>query len=355
MISKPTLIALCSTFFLLMLPPASLRGKLHDEGLPFTALVTAYDPEIEALVALLDAQDGMEWTGMEERVGIRFRTGRLEGRPVLVFATQMSIANAALSMQVALDHFKIGEVIYAGIAGGVNPELEKGDVVIPARWFYHDESAYFNPDPEREGEFIVADYYRNSAWFYPENRPDDPELPDYDNFGMIFPDDVLIVMPGRPEPFPVSYFSATGSLVDTAAAISPLFESSGFDLRIGGNGVTGSVFVDNSKYRRWLRRVWNAEVTEMESAAVGQVCMINQVPWIIIRAVSDLAGGQEGKNEENLYDTLASENAAAVLLELVRNLPDPQPVALTVACPCGEACPALADGTVVGRSVVADK
>jgi adenosylhomocysteine nucleosidase len=88
-------------------------------------------------------------------------------------------------------------------------------------------------------------------------------------------------------------------------------------MRVGGNGVTGSVFVDNREYRKWLREVYQADVTEMESAAVGQVCAINQIDWIVIRAVSDLAGGQEGKNEENIYDLDASRVGAAVLFALL--------------------------------------
>lgn len=313
-----------------LLSPA-LQGKMTAAGRPYTALVTAYDPEIEALIQLLEARPDHAWTRDIERVGVRFKAGRVGDRPILVFATQMSIANAAMSMQIALDHFAIERVLYAGIAGGVNPELEKGDVVVPARWFYHDESAYFNPDPDNPGAYIVADYFRNSSWFYPEHRPADPHLPDYDNFGMIFPDDVLIVKPGRPEPFPISYFSATPALLDAAREVGDALADRDFRLDIGGNAVTGSVFVDNADYRRWLRRVWRAEVTEMESAAVGQVCEVNGVPWVIVRGVSDLAGGQEGKNEENLYDSLASEHAGAVLLALLDRLPAPDPAAVGAA------------------------
>ena len=91
-------------------------------------------------------------------------------------------------------------------------------------------------------------------------------------------------------------------------------------LSVGGNGVTGSVFVDNRNYRKWTREVFNAEVTEMESAAVGQVCEINEVDWVIIRSISDLAGGQEGVNDEHIYDVEASRVAAALLFALLDEL-----------------------------------
>ncbi|MEC7608982.1 MAG: purine phosphorylase, partial [Verrucomicrobiota bacterium] len=66
--------------------------------------------------------------------------------------------------------------------------------------------------------------------------------------------------------------------------------------------------------------VFDAEVTEMESAAVGQVCTINAVDWIIIRSISDLAGGQEGVNVEHIYDVEASRSGAALLLALLDQL-----------------------------------
>ncbi len=315
MLRKQTLIlfVVIGLHGLLNLPAVAGSGSDVPE---YIALVTAYDPEIDALIAALEDVEGHRWTGDQQIVGVHFKTGEIHGKPILVFATQMSIANAAMSMQVAFSHFNVSQVLYAGIAGGVNPELEKGDVVVVERWFYHDESAYFNPEPSKPGEYIVADYFKNSSWYYEENRPDDPHLPHYENFGMIFPDDVLIVRQGEDDPEPVSYFSATPSLLRVAESVAERAEFD-FDLAVGGNAVTGSVFVDNAEYREWLRRVWKAEVTEMESAAVGQVCTINEIPWVIIRAVSDLAGGQEGKNEENLFDGIASANAAKVLLAML--------------------------------------
>ena len=92
------------------------------------------------------------------------------------------------------------------------------------------------------------------------------------------------------------------------------------NIRIGGNGVTGSVFLDNANYRQWLQRVYSAQVTEMESAAVGQVCFVNEVDWIVIRSISDLAGGQHGKNVENVFDGIASGTGTTFMLGLLNEL-----------------------------------
>ena len=58
----------------------------------------------------------------------------------------------------------------------------------------------------------------------------------------------------------------------------------------------------------------------MESAAIGQVCTINEVDWVIIRAISDLAGGQEGLNVESKYDTEVSRIGANVLFSVLDEL-----------------------------------
>jgi adenosylhomocysteine nucleosidase len=55
----------------------------------------------------------------------------------------------------------------------------------------------------------------------------------------------------------------------------------------------------------------------MESAAVGQVCFINDVDWVIIRSISDLAGGQHGKNDENVFDGSASGTGTKLMIGLL--------------------------------------
>ena len=156
------------------------------------------------------------------------------------------------------------------------------------------------------------------------------QLPGFENnykaFKFIHPYGVSIIKDGMEEPSTKAYFAATPRLLEAARnaieALPPqsILSERFSKLSVGGNGVTGSVFVDNRNYREWTREVFNAEVTEMESAAVGQVCEINEVDWVIIRSISDLAGGQEGVNDEHIYDVEASRVAAALLFALLDEL-----------------------------------
>ena len=322
---------ICPLIILLIFVGCSSKKSLnygpqsfYQEG--FTAIVVAYEPEMLALLETIEANPTAKIFDEYTFKGIKYRLGTYNERPILIFATGISIANAAMSMQMAFDYFPVDQVVYMGIAGAVNPKWQPGDVIVPERWYYHDESVYSNPKPKNDGEYILPEFHISFLEDRKKRQVDDPHIPDYKPFRFIHPDDVLIIKDGMEEPSAKAYFAATPRLLEAArAAIEALPPQSIIGERfskfsVGGNGVTGSVFVDNRNYRKWTREVFNAEVTEMESAAVGQVCEINEVDWVIIRSISDLAGGQEGVNVEHIYDVEASRAAAALLFALLDEL-----------------------------------
>ena len=85
-------------------------------------------------------------------------------------------------------------------------------------------------------------------------------------------------------------------------------------LMVGGNGVSGQAFVDNAAYRDYAFKTFQANVLDMETAAVGMVAYSNGVPWIAFRSLSDLAGGGKGENEIGTFFKIAADNSARVLL-----------------------------------------
>ncbi|WP_317930657.1 5'-methylthioadenosine/S-adenosylhomocysteine nucleosidase [Halioxenophilus sp. WMMB6] len=292
----------------------------------YTAVMVAYAPELEGILSTLESLPHAGIDRIETIKGVTYRIGHFHDQPILIFATGMSIANAAMTTQMALDYFPINEVVYMGIAGAVNPQWQPGDVIVPERWYYHDESVYSNPDPAEPGSYLIPDYYRRFLAEQPARRAADPNVPNYQPIGFIHPDEVVVIKDGLDKPQDTPYFSASPRLLKAAQqAIASMPTQRVLDerdavLSVGGNGVTGSVFLDNREYRKWVRDVFNAEVTEMESAAVGQVCYANEVDWMIIRAISDLAGGQEGVNVEHIYDSEVSRIGAEVLFAVLEEL-----------------------------------
>lgn len=293
---------------------------------PFTAIVVAYAPEMQGILERIDADPDAQIHEVKTRKGIVYRIGSYHDEPILLFATGISVVNAAMSMQMAIEHFPIKQVVFMGIAGAVNPKWQPGDVVIPARWYYHDESIYANPPAAGQNMSALPTFYQAFLSEQRKRRQTDPHIPSYKPFGFMHPNDVSVIKDGLNAPVDMAYFSASSDLITVArrAALKvPPWETipgRPATIHVGGNGVTGSVFVDNREYRQWVRDVFNAEVTEMESAAIAQVCTVNEVDWIIIRSVSDLAGGQEGVNDEHQYELDVSRSGANVLFTLLGEL-----------------------------------
>ncbi|MBL4630764.1 MAG: 5'-methylthioadenosine/S-adenosylhomocysteine nucleosidase [Paraglaciecola sp.] len=297
--------------------------KDFSEKNKWTAIVAAYAPEIKAIDHAFKQLDDAQIDETVTIKGVKYQLGTYKGEPIVIFTTGVSVPNAAMTMQMALDYFPIDRVVMMGIAGAVNPDFQPGDISVPERWYFHDESVYINPNPKKPGSFILPDYYENALQRYAQRRKQDPHSPAYENFGYIHPEEISVIKQGWDKSKKTPYFTATPELIELAKkavkAVSPIKMPSGkpIQIKVGGNGVTGSVFLDNAEYRNWLQRVYNAQVTEMESAAVGQVCFINDVDWIIIRSISDLAGAQHGKNVENVFDGIASGTGTKLMIGLL--------------------------------------
>jgi adenosylhomocysteine nucleosidase len=285
---------------------AAEPGGLLD-ATPRTAVISAFAPELVALAAATT----------DKRVyrvaGATFTTGALEGKPVVLFLSGVSMVNAAMNTQRALDRFKVARIVVSGIAGGVDPALDVGDVVAPAEW----------------GEYLesVAAREDGPAHFAPANIDRFTGPP----FGMFYPKAVEVTAPGgRTEHR--AWFPADPALVALAAKVAPrvaLKRCTGAGQCLaatpkvvtGGHGVSGQSFVDNAALRGWAYSAFQARVLDMETAAIAQVAYANGTPFIGFRSLSDLAGGDPGGNQAGVFFQLASDNSAAVVRAFVGALP----------------------------------
>ena len=101
-----------------------------------TAVVSAFPPEMAVLRA--DIEDGTS----QFANGVEFVTGLLAGRNVVLFLSGISTVNAAMTAQLALDRFHIDRIVFSSIAGGTDPDLRIGDVVVADRWGRYLESVF---------------------------------------------------------------------------------------------------------------------------------------------------------------------------------------------------------------------
>lgn len=197
----------------------------------------------------------------------RFTAGRLDGRPVVLAGSGMGKVNGALVATVLADRFQCSTLVFAGVAGGVDPALAIGDVVIADRVIQHDAGAI-----------------------------QDGHLQTY--------------QPGH-----VPFINPTEQLgyvadAELLARVRTCLDGAGVPRRIHyGTVLSGDQFLHCDATReRWHRR-FGALAVEMEGGSVAQVAQAFGLPWLVIRALSDLAGNDSGLDFTRFVDEVAASSA----------------------------------------------
>lgn len=279
----------------------------HVDVTPRVAIISAFGPEITKLMSSATVEKVVTVNNRS------FTLAKLEGKEVVLFLSGVSMVNATMTTQLALDNFNITHILFSGIAGGVNPALLVGDVTIPAKWGQYQEMLFARE--KKDGTFDLG-------WHQTV----------YTGFGMMFTQPVGVTHSRLAKPDDEEskfWFDADPTLLAVAkkmqgvtlASVTPDGKaklSHTPKLVVGGNGVSGQTFVDNAKFRDWAYKNFQADCLDMESAAVAHVAYVNGVPFIVFRSLSDLAGGGPGENEIGTFFGLAADNAATVLLQFMK-------------------------------------
>lgn len=289
------------TLLVFSLAVGAVHAQEADTGR--IAVISAFAPELALLEAQVQDAETVEINGVD------FMTGTLAGQEVVVFLSGVSMVNAAMTTQLLLDHFDVSHIVYSGIAGGVNPDLHIGDVTVPAQWGQYLESVY-----ARETD--------DGAYALPQGMGFTEDWP---NYGMMFPQSVFVLSETNPDGEARFWFEVAPDMLavaETVAGSVTLADCTAEhvclenapQIVVGGNGVSGQAFVDNAAFRDYVFATFEANVLDMETAAVATVAYANGVPFIAFRSLSDLAGGGPGENEMGTFFQIAADNSAAVVL-----------------------------------------
>lgn len=283
-------------------------GPPRLDHTPRIAVISAFEPEVVELLPQMN-------NPRQHRIhGVEFTTGTLAGKDVVLFLSGISMTNAAMNTQRVLDHFNVSHIVYSGIAGGVNPGLHIGDVVVAAQW-----GQYLEVLMARES---AAGRYTGPDWMQAELT-----LP---AFGMMHPRPVEVRTAAQPQINKQFWFPVDAHMLRVASglknvALSRCHANTCLShtprLQVGGNGVSGQAFVDNKLYREYVFSTFGANVLDMETAATAMVAHSNGVPYIAFRSLSDLAGGGGGANEMSTFMGLAAANSAQVLMAFLAAWP----------------------------------
>ena len=226
------------------------------------AIVSAMQEELAAVLLLMHGQQKQTIAGRD------FWQGQLHGREVVVVLSRIGKVAATATATILIERFGVQRLVFTGVAGGLHPSVQAGDVVVASEFLQHDMDA-------------------------------SPLFPRFQ-----------VPLTG------VSRFAANAALSDQLAdAVSRSLPS----VRLHrGLMVSGDRFVSTSLESRALQAALpDALAVEMEGAAIAQVCADYGVAFAAVRTISDRADDEAHGDFLQFIKTTASPYSAAIVAALL--------------------------------------
>lgn len=227
------------------------------------AIIAAMEEEIHFLLE--------EMTEQKEKniANCHFYEGKLNEKQMVLLRSGIGKVNAAMATTLLLEHYKPTFVINTGSAGGCLDRLKVGDVVLSTDVVHHDVDA------------------TNFDYAYGQ-------------------------VPGMPERYIADSF-----LLEKAQKVLH-----GLNIPFAkGTIASGDSFMSEKDDVDALKKIFPTLIAfEMEAAAIAQVCHIYQKPFIVIRALSDIAGKESTISFENFLKT-AAKNSSQIVMNTIKALP----------------------------------
>jgi len=227
-----------------------------------TAIVSAMHEELASVLALIPDEHKVAVAGRD------FYDGHLHGQEVVAVLSRIGKVAAATTAALLIERFSVDRIVFTGVAGGVAPHVQRGDVVIAEQFLQHDLDA--SPIfPRWEVPLYGTDRFATDA-------------------------------------------SLTSELAAATARALP-----GAQLH-RGLVVSGDRFVATSAESRALQHALpDALAVEMEGAAIAQVCRDFNVPFAAVRTISDRADDAAAGDFVSFIRDVASRHSAAIVEALL--------------------------------------
>lgn len=183
---------------------------------------------------------------------LEFIIGKINSKGVILVKCGAGKVHAARTTQILIDNFNIDYIINVGTAGGLNDDIEIGDIVIAEKLVQHDYD-------------ITAGGHEKGY---------------VSNTGKYFECDKKLIERSK----------------DTINSLNENFKA------VVGLIATGDIFVQDINVKNSIKEEFDADCVEMEGAAIAQVCTLDKIPFIVIRAISDKPNGNNGVDFEKYLD-----------------------------------------------------
>lgn len=228
-----------------------------------TGIIGAMESEVNAIYAQMENKEIVEYNG------IKFYKGSLYGKDVVVIQCGIGKVNAALCTQLLILKFGVDKVVNTGIAGATGTDLNIYDFVVSTETVYHDFDTQF--------------------------------------FGY-----KLGQVPGLPETF-----KADENLVESVvSAFNNSNLSSEHKIRTGLIA-SGDQFIAGGEKKNFIVSNFHPLCVEMEGCAVAHTCYKNNVPFVVVRCMSDCA---DDTVQVRYDEAEASALSSTMLLSIIKSL-----------------------------------
>jgi adenosylhomocysteine nucleosidase len=228
-------------------------------------IICAMDEEIALL------RQDMQAAETKQIAGRTFESGTLYGQNVVLVMSRIGKVATAITTTLLIEQFHVHEILFAGTAGGIGPNVHVGDVVIADQSVQHDFSV------DSEPTFRVP--LINQSYF-----PSDPTLTQ------------------KAKKAAERYFAEELDIPNEHLNEFGIKSPSVFV----GTVASGDQFICDPAKKQWLlQHVENIQCVEMEGAAMAQVCYEYEIPYTIIRVISDSADHEAGFSFDSFIQNAA--------------------------------------------------
>lgn len=225
-------------------------------------IIAAMEEEMTAVKSIM--------TDIEEKVfsELSVYEGKINGKSCVLTKSSVGKVNAARTTQILIDNYSVDYVINVGSAGSINDDIACGDIIIAREVLQYD--------------------FDITAFGYQKGYISNVGLRLESSFKVLRKCEAAIK-----EIIGEKYRAVTGTIA------------------------TGDIFCTSKKMKEQIKKEFGADCVEMEGGAVAQVCYLSNVPFIIIRSISD---SPNEKNEIDFKDylELASKRCAEFLKVMIK-------------------------------------
>lgn len=225
-------------------------------------IIGAMDEEVARLKEMIEDLE------ITDRCGMNFYKGKINGTDVVVVRCGVGKVNAAMCTQSMIDLFDVDAIINTGIAGSLDAAIDIGDIVFAVDTVEHDmDVAALGYDPG-----VVPD-------------------------------------------METSVFHTDPYLLELA---KESVKAAGVEVKVfTGRVVSGDQFISSREKKNWLVSTFGGRCAEMEGASIGHVAVLNKVPYLVVRAISDKADDSADMDYPE-FAAKAIDNSVAMMTEIIK-------------------------------------